>query len=158
MSETGRARGAMFSFDPADVETDERERFKDTNRRAFESADYVPPETKSAKARASTPASAAARKAEPAPAAAPAAPEVPSFRRQRGRPSGERRYRISFKSTEPHLAALYGIAGQGELVGVFERAVELLAREVAETGRYEGRPLDEEGKAAVAALVRRLPR
>ena len=157
MSETGRARGAMFSFDPADVETDERERFKDTNRRAFESADYVPPETKSAKAPAS--ASAPTRepraKAEPAAAAAPA---VPSFRRQRGRPAGERRYRISFKSTEPHLAALYGIAGQGELVGVFERAVELLAREVAETGRYEGRPLDEEGKAAVAALLRQLPR
>lgn len=156
MSETGGRRGAMFSFDPADVETDERERFKDTNRRAFESADYVPPETKSAKAPAPT--RVPKTKAEPAAAPTHAAPTVPSFRRQRGRPAGERRYRISFKSTEPHLAALYGIAGQGELVGVFERAVELLAREVAETGRYEGRPLDEEGKAAVAALLRQLPR
>lgn len=143
MSEGRGSRTAMFSFDPADVEADERARFKAANRKAFEAADYMPPETKSVPS--------------PDPARGrPAVPKVPSFRRPRGRPAGERQYRISFKSTELHLAALYGIAGQGELVGVFERAVELLAIEIARSGRYDGRALDDEARAAVEALVRQV--
>ncbi|WP_226583150.1 hypothetical protein [Acuticoccus sediminis] len=146
-----QSRTTTFSFDPADVEPDdlERERFKDKNRRAFERADYVPPELRTAPEPRAPRASPA-----PSPAPKPAAPKVPSFRRQRGRPAGERQHRVSFKSTEPHLAALYAIAGQGELVGVFEHAVELLAREVADSERYAGRPVDREAMEAVHQLLR----
>lgn len=152
MNETKASHSALFSFDPADIDPeDESQRFKEKNREAFRKADYAPPETVTAE---KAPAKKAPAKKAAKPQSKPELPKVPSFRRKRGRPAGDRRYRVSFKSTEQHLAVLYGIAGEGELVGVFERAVELLAREVAQSGRYGGRRLDSEAKKAVDALLR----
>ena len=133
MTEERVQRSALFSFDPAELDSeDERQRFKEKNREAFQRADYTPPDAESGN---KAPAKSIETKASAKTVTKTAPPAVPNFRRQRGRPAGDRRYRISFKSTEQHLATLYAIAGQGELVGAFERAVELLAREVAQTGR-----------------------
>lgn len=135
-----------FDFDPVDDEPEntdrpkvEREAFKARNSAAFESANYVPPgETKPSESGAGH-----APLKPLTPQKKPAADKL-KFRRRRGRPPGERKHSLSIKTTERHLAFLYGVAGEGELVGVVEAALEALAREVVDQGRYQNRTLGQD--------------
>ncbi len=152
-----------FSFDPVDetpakVETREDEIAK--TREAFKKADYVPPEVKNEDPKpvtaSPTPAASSPKPAKKKATAKPAkaaSDEVPAFRRRRGRPSGDRKHRISMKTTEPHLAFMYGIADGRELVGAFEHALEALAREVQSSGSYDGRKVPADILKLAGALV-----
>lgn len=145
-----------FDFDPVDDEpahttnlNAEREAFKTKNSAAFESADYVPPdETKPLEPGTKH---ASRRKAREAAKKPPV--ERLKFRRRRGRPPGERKHSLSIKTTERHLAFLYGVAGHGELVGVVEAALEALAREVVEKGTYQNQPLDHDVLEQAGTLI-----
>lgn len=137
-----------FNFDPVDEPEDaksihsERETFKAKTAEAFVKADYVPPDEKPAQKQRTK--SQTAKK--------PSVEKLP-FRRPRGRPPGQRQHSLSIKTTENHLAFLYGIAGHGELVGVLEAALEALAREVNESGFYQGRSLEQPVLDRAKALI-----
>lgn len=141
-----------FNFDPVEEPEDtkllhtERETFKATTAEAFGKADYVPPDEKPAQKQRTK--SQTSKKSSNKPSV-----EKLPFRRPRGRPPGQRQHSLSIKTTEDHLAFLYGVAGQGELVGVLESALEALAREVIESGLYQGRSLEQEILDRAKALV-----
>lgn len=146
-----------FDFDPVDDHTGdsinpnpEREAFKLKNSAAFESADYVPPsETKSPE-----PATKDVPRSRERETVKKRAVEKLKFRRRRGRPPGERKHSLSIKTTERHLAFLYGVAGRGELVGVVEAALEALAREVMEKGTYQSQSLDNDVLEQAKLLIK----
>lgn len=130
-----------FNFDPdeetelTDPASDEREAFKAKTAEAFGKANYVPPEGTPVQKRVSTKRSSENGKNKSSDDKLP-------FRRPRGRPKGHRKHSLSVKTTEHHLAFLYAVAEQGELVGVLEAALEALAREVTQTGQFQGNSLN----------------
>jgi hypothetical protein len=141
-----------FNFDPVEdpdnteSPQNEREAFKAKTAEAFGKADYVPPNEKAAQKRA------VKTRTAKKPSTKPSVEKLP-FRRPRGRPPGQRQHSLSVKTTEDHLAFLYGVAGRGELVGVLEAALEALAREVIEAGAYQGRTLEKEVLDRAKALA-----
>ena len=142
-----------FNFDPAEETdavaspSDEREAFKAKTAEAFGKADYVPPDEKPVKARAVKQRSAPKKTTK-------GSDEKLSFRRPRGRPRGHRKHSLSVKTTEQHLAFLYAVADQGELVGVLEAALEALAREVIQTGDFQGASLNDGVLAKAKELIK----
>ncbi|MDJ0686795.1 MAG: hypothetical protein QNJ84_19095 [Alphaproteobacteria bacterium] len=137
-----------FSFDEMDEEEDRAQRRrrddeKARNRDAFRRANYVPPEERDTSQLAIATNAKSVSGATKSQSRKSLAPQKPTFlKRRQGRPAGDRTLKFSVKTTERHLEVLYEIAGNGELVGAFEDAIEALAREVFSSGEYRGRKVE----------------
>ena len=133
MKDKSVATVPCFNFDPIDdLPKPDRTEEVSRTREAFSKSGYVPPELKGGKA---------ARAQRIPQSKKKSTSETPTWRRPRGRPAGDRQYRISMKTTEDHLSFMYAIADGSELVGAFEHALEALARDVIADKIYNGRPV-----------------